>query len=91
MTLFHLDDVFRCTCSYDLPATKPTFRAHINNPICAFDDIQIVFNDNYRMTCIYQLIESIEQFGNVFEMKTGGWFIKEIQSMLGGCLAEESS
>ena len=50
ITMFTGNDICRCTFSNDLTATITTLRTHINNPVCRFNDVEIVlkplhFND----------------------------------------------
>ena len=53
--------------------------AQIEDEICAFEDVEVVFNDHNRMSVFKQGIERIEEFGHVVHVKPCGGFVKHKQ------------
>lgn len=70
-------DLFRRALRDDVTAFIAGFRAEINDPIGAFDDIQIVLDDDDRVPGVYQALENLEQHTNVIEMQTRGRFVEK--------------
>ena len=48
----------------------PRFRAKIDNPICAFDDFQIVLNHDDRMAAGDESLKKLQQHRDVVEMQS---------------------
>ncbi len=65
----------------ELTAASSTFRTHVDEPVGEFDDIKIVLDDDNRIATVYQFLEYIHQDADVFEMKTGGRFIENIERL----------
>ena len=74
---------FRCSGTNNLTALGSSFGSHINNMICHFNDIQVMFNHNYRISFIYQPVQYFEQYPDIFKMKSGCGFIQNIQGFSG--------
>src|SRR5262249_1258636 len=55
MATCELGNLLRGTCSNNSAATLPAFRAKVNDPVCAFDHLQIMFNHDHRVTRVAQL------------------------------------
>ena len=70
-------DLFRRALRDDVTAFIAGFRAEINDPIGAFDDIQVVLDDDDRVPGIYQALENLEQNTDVIEVQTRGRFVEE--------------
>ena len=49
--------VFRSPGHQNLSATVTTFRSQINNPVCSFDDIQVVLNDDNGIALIAEMMQ----------------------------------
>ena len=52
IALFHLDDLFRRTLGDDRAALVAAFRANINDVVGTFNHIEIVLDDNDRISII---------------------------------------
>ena len=57
-------------------AAFAAFRAQIDDPICATDDIQVVLDDQQRMAGLDQSCESAQQLGDIVEMQARGRLIE---------------
>ena len=42
-----------------------------------------MLDDNHRIASIYQFLKHIHQNADVFEMKTGGWLIQDVERLAG--------
>ena len=63
---------------HHLAAAVATLGANINDMICGFHHIQVVFDHNDRIALINQLMQYFEQFAHIFKMQTRGRFIQNI-------------
>ena len=61
---------FRRALRDDAPAAISAVGSEVNQIIGAFDDIEIVFDDDQRMAAIQQLPEAIEEFRDVGERRS---------------------
>ena len=77
MTRFTPGDLLGRAAHHNFPAAVAGFRAEINDPVGAFDDVQVVFDDNDRMTSIHEALKNLKQDADVIEMQAGGGFIKK--------------
>src|SRR5690625_173168 len=83
ITLLHSCNLFRRPFCDDLASPCTPFRPQVNDPVCCFDQIQIVFNHNHCITPVYQLLQYIHQHFNILEMKAGRRFIQNIEGISG--------
>ena len=91
MRLFTLDDRGRRTNRDDAAALIAAFRAQIDEPVGALDDIQIVLDYDDRPTCLDQLPERRKQAVDVIKVKPGRRLVKNIQCPLAAPLRKISS
>src|SRR4051812_14943809 len=54
---------------HELPARVPTLRAEIDQPIGAFDHVEIVLDDEDRVPQIRQAVEHVEQVVDIGEVQ----------------------
>ena len=66
---------FRDHCA----AVSTSPRTKINHKIRVFDDVEIVFDHNNRITCIHQMVEQLQKFLDVIEMKSGGGLVQNVE------------
>lgn len=79
-TLLVTRDLLRRSGRYDLSAAIAGFRAEINYPIGAFDDVEIVLNDENRMPRVHETLKNLEQDADIVEVQAGGGFVEEKES-----------
>lgn len=77
-------DLFRSSFRHDLPAPGTPFGAEVDDPVCGFDDIQVVFNDHQRIAGIHEFVKDSEELLDVLKMQTGRWLIHDIEHIFGG-------
>ena len=74
---FH--NVLRRALSNNLSTPVSGFRAEINHPIRAFDDVKVVLDDDDRMAGIHESLEDFEENADVVEVQAGSGFVEEEQ------------
>src|SRR5205823_4446169 len=72
-------DLFGYSLGNDLPAFVPGFRPEIDDPIRAFDHIEVVFDDEHGMTGVNQTLKNFEQQADIVEVQAGGGLVEEEQ------------
>src|SRR5262249_12649475 len=55
------------------------FRSEIDQVISGFDHVEVVFDDDQRVTCLDELLERGEQLRDVVEVKARGRFVEDVQ------------
>ena len=73
---FALRHFFGGAFSNDLASCVATFGTQVDDPVGDFYDVQIVFDDDDGMACFDELMEHGQEFLDVLEMQSGGWFIE---------------
>ena len=57
----------------DEPATVlATLGPEIDDPVCAFDDVKVVFNDHNRVSLTEQGVKGVQEFGHIVHMQSSG-------------------
>ena len=77
MTGLACGDGLRRALGDDLSAFVAGFGSQVNDPIGAFDDVEIVFDDEHRMTGIDETLKSFQQNPDVVKVQAGGRFVEE--------------
>src|SRR6266436_1343964 len=81
-------NLFRSSLGYNLAAAIAPFGSHVDHPICATYDIEVVLDDQDTSAVLDQPLEGGQQFGNVVEVQAGGWLVKDVQRATAGCLCK---
>ena len=71
-----------CPLKHHFAAFVAAFGTHIDDPVCVFDDILIVLNEDDRITGIDQAIDDGEKVANIGHMQDCGWPIHDINTAL---------
>ena len=64
-------------------ASSSALGPEIDDVIGRFDHIEMVFDDDDRVSCIDQLLQHVKQLVNVREMKARGRFVKNVDRLAG--------
>ena len=70
----------------DAPAATTTFWAEIDDVIGAFDDVEVVLDDDHALAVIDETAEHLQQAGDVFGVQAGGWFVEDVEGFAGRTL-----
>ena len=81
--LLALGYLFRRPLHDDLAAAVAALGAKIDDPVGAFDHVEIVFDDEQRRAVVEQPVEGREQLLDVLEVESGGRFIEKIERAVG--------
>ena len=63
----------------DLAARVAAFRTEIDDPVAGRDDVEIVLDDDERVTGEQQAAQRAQQLGDVLEVQPGGGFVEQKQ------------
>ena len=64
-------DLFGGAGGYDFAAGAAAFRAHVDDPVGGFDDVEIVLDDQERAATFDEFAEGAEEFLYVVEGEAG--------------------
>src|SRR5688572_31811323 len=68
MRLEHFRDLLGRAGRHDPAAFVSTFRTEVDDVVCGFQDVQVMFDDNQRVARFKQFLESGQQRGDVVEV-----------------------
>ena len=68
--------MFRCSGSDHRAAAIAALRAKVDDMICGFDHIKVVFDYNHRVAGLNKLLKDIDQLVYIGSMQAGGGFIQ---------------
>lgn len=71
-------DFFGCPFRGQISTRVSPFGSQIDDPIRTLDDIQMMFDDDYRITPTHQQTQNGEKFADILEMQTGSRLIQYI-------------
>ena len=54
-------DGLRCANRNDLAAAAPAFRPQVDDVIRGFDNVQVVFDNQHRVTGVHQTVQAVEE------------------------------
>ena len=63
---------------YDSSPARATFWTHVDNPISTLNDIEIVFNDDHRVSLINKASEHEQQLADVLKVQPGRRLIQDV-------------
>ena len=81
-------ELLGCAGRNDLPATAAPFGAKIDDPIGGFYDVEIVFDDDDRVTVVAQSVQHFEQLLDVVKVQPGGWLVEDVERLSGVSLRQ---
>src|SRR5581483_4082042 len=62
-------DIFWSAFRYNMSAALASFRTHVDYIVGAFDEVEVVLDDNNGISMIDKLLENLDQFSYVFVME----------------------
>ena len=83
-----MSDFLRRPLGNNLPAFVSAFRSEVDYIIGTFDNIHIMFDDDNAVSSSDECVEGIQQFADVVEVQSGGWFVKDKQGGVGFLLTQ---
>src|SRR6516164_9736784 len=79
MRAFVSRNFLRGAFSYNSTSALSAFRAEIDHPICFRNQVQVMFNYDYRMTGVDQTLEHLDQPLHVRHVQADRWFFENKQ------------
>ena len=76
---FYFYDFFGRALGDDGAAFVAAFGAEIDDPVCAFDDIEIVFDDDECVAVVGEAIYNRAKAMDIFKVEAGRWFIEDVE------------
>ncbi|MNL47401.1 hypothetical protein D3C87_1701900 [compost metagenome] len=64
-------------------AFRTTFRAYVDDMVGHLDHVEVMLDDEDRISFFNQFIQNIEQMADILKMQPGGRFVKNIQGFAG--------
>ena len=83
-----LDHVLWRALSDDFAAFDATFGAQVDDPVCGFDDVEIMLYHHDAVALFHQAVEHFKQLADIFEMEASGGLVEDVQRLAGGPAAE---
>ena len=88
MRILATTDLFRRPRHQDTATTGAPLRPQIDDPVCGFDDVQIVLDDDDGVAAIPQLVQYLEQLLDVVEVQPCGGLVQDVEGLPGIPLGE---
>ena len=79
----HGGHLFRGALGYDLTACAAALRAKVDDMVGALDEIQIMLDDDDRISHVHQLLQHLDQTVHVCNVQTGGGLVQNIHCFIG--------
>ena len=71
------DKLFRCAFEQQLAATVTAFKAEVDQVVRAGDDLQVVLDHQDAVAVLDQVVEGLQQLGDVVEVQARGRLIED--------------
>ena len=76
MRFFNLRHFLRRALRHDLSAVIARVRTEVNDPVCRFDHVEVVFDHDDRMACVHEPLKNFKQHPHVIEVQPGRGFVE---------------
>src|SRR5580704_9926603 len=88
MTGFYHHDLLGGALGDDSTAAPSSFRSQIDDPVCGFNHLEVMFDHNQRISLITELQKHLKKLLNIGEMQTGSRFVQNVDGSSGRFLSE---
>src|SRR5581483_880316 len=88
VTLGCLGHLLRRALHHDRAATVATLGAQVDDPVGGLDHVEVVLDHQHSVALIDQAAKDRQEFPDVFEVKTGGGLVEDVDGVAGGTLRE---
>src|SRR5207302_4086995 len=72
-------DLLRRSLSYHTPAQLPALGPQVDDPVGGLHDIQVVFDDDDRVSLIHEAMQYLQQQPDILEVQSGRRLIQDVQ------------
>ena len=77
MALLDSGDFLRCAGGDHQAAVGPRFGAEVDHVVGAFDDLDVVLDNDERVAALHESLKHAEELGDVVEVQAGGGFVED--------------
>ena len=77
-----LRHVLRGSGGYHAPTVSPALWSHVDDPVGALDDLQVMLDHDDGVSCIDEAVEHLDKSADVVQMKAGGRLIENVEPAL---------
>ena len=63
----------------DAPTLVAAFRAHVHDPVCIGNQIQVVLDHHHRVAGLHQAVQHADQLTDISHVQSDGRFIQNIE------------
>ena len=88
MTLRHPRHLFRRALGDHHSAACTTLGPHVDHPVGALDDIEVVLDDDHRVALVHQPLDDQEKLGDVLEVQARGGLVEDVDGPSAGSLLQ---
>src|SRR6516162_2266336 len=81
--LLHARDLFRSALRDETAAVFPTLGAKVDQPVSVTDHVEVVLDEDDRVSQSGEPVQDVQQFLDVVEMQAGGGLIEQIKGSSG--------
>ena len=81
-----LYDLLGCSLGDDLSAGGSSFWAELDQPVSAFDEIEIMLNHDHAVSFVDETVKDSDEATHVVLMKTGRRFVQEEKKRIFGII-----
>jgi hypothetical protein len=81
IAILYREDLVTRTCEYEIASLVATLRSDVDDSVSIGDDVEIVLDDEYRVSFLYETIEDIEELLYIGEVEPRGWLIEDIERL----------
>ncbi len=88
MARLDLRDLLWRALGDDLTAAETTLGAHVDDPVGALDDVEVVLDDDDRVALVDEALDDLEQLADVLEVQTGRRLVEDVDRAAGRALLQ---
>ena len=74
---------WRAGCD-DVAAVFASIGSEVDDPVCAFDDVEIVFYDEDGVAAVNEAVEDFDEDADVVKVQARGGFVEEVKRFARG-------
>ena len=77
------DGFWRAGCD-DVSAVFTGVGSEVDDPVCAFDDVEVVFYDENGVAAVNEAVEDFDEDADVVKVQSRGGFVEEVKRLARG-------
>src|SRR5436309_16042219 len=81
-------DLLRSPRHHKAAALRSSLRSEIDDPVRCLNDVEMMLDNDHRVSKVCQPAENVQKLFNIIEMQTSGGFVENIKSFSRGAPAQ---